>query len=112
MSSRVAGHWINKNGFAVYFAVALSERARRDFLRLAVGREMVPTLTALSYAEWTPGRSLAASSFCPAVTVARNSFSKRRSLDLTLVLWRFLRWLLRIRRSADLVFGIISLFVF
>jgi hypothetical protein len=27
-------------------------------------------------------------------------------LDLTLLFWRFLRWLLRTRRAADFVFGI------
>src|ERR1035441_6453345 len=86
----------------------LSERARRDFLRLAVGRVMAPTFTALSNAEWTPASSLAASSFLPAATVARNCFSVRRKRDFTALFWRCLRWLLRIRRSADFVLGIDS----
>src|ERR1035438_6565358 len=86
----------------------LSERARRGFLRLAVGRVMAPTFTALSNAEWTPASSLAASSFLPVATVARNCFSVRRRRDLTALFWRFLRWLLRIRRSADFVLGIDS----
>jgi len=97
---------------SAYRAAGFRETARRDFLRFAVGRLTAPTLTALSNAEWTPGRSLAASSLLPATTAARNCFSSRRSLDLTLLFWRFLRLLLRIRRSADFVFGINSMNIF
>ena len=43
-----ARRWKRLRGGGDYFAADFSESARRDFLRLAVGRAMAPTLTALS----------------------------------------------------------------
>lgn len=88
----------------LYFFIA---SARRDFFRFAVARARTPDLTALSKAEWTPDKALEASSFLPPVTSVRNSFSNRRNFDFTARLCKCLRSLLRIRRSADFVFGII-----
>jgi hypothetical protein len=69
---------------------------------------MTPDLTALSKAEWTPGNALAASSFFPPVMSERKFFSRPRNFEVMLRLCKFLRALLRIRRSADFVFGIIQ----
>src|SRR5262249_33842823 len=83
-----------------------------DFLRLAVARRTTPVLAALSNAETTTLKDLAASSFFPEDTAARKFFSSVCRRDLTLEIAAWLRLLLRIRRSADLVFGIKSIQLF
>ncbi len=60
-----------QNGPAPTAAVQFNAAARRDFFRLTVVRCSTPDLTALSKAEWTPGSSLAASSFLPSASSAR-----------------------------------------
>ena len=84
----------------------LNRSASRDFFRFAVPRCKTPVFAALSKAELTLGRAFAASSFLPAASNSTYLRSKLCRRDLILRLWAFLRALLRIRRSADFVFGI------
>jgi hypothetical protein len=71
----LSGHRIEipsgENGMAPVGTVQFNAAARRDFFRLTVARGSTPDLTALSNAEWTPGRNLTASSFLPAVSSVR-----------------------------------------
>lgn len=81
-------------------------RVSRDFFRSTVPLWRTPPLVALSRAEMMDFRAVDASSFLPALTVARYFFSRVFKRDFTLVLRLCLRSLLRARRSADFVFGI------
>ena len=60
-----------KMGLLKSGAVQFNTAARRDFFRLTVARGSTPDLTALSNAEWTPGRNLTASAFLPSASRAR-----------------------------------------
>src|SRR5262245_571852 len=84
----------------------LNRSASRDFFRFAVPRCKTPVFAALSKAELTFGKALAASSFLPAASNSTYLRSKLCRRDLILRLWAFLLALLRMRRSADFVFGI------
>ena len=86
----------------------LSRKLRRDFLRSAVALCTVPVLAALSKAELTACNARIASAFLPALIRTRYFFSSEWSRDLRLRLWACLRALLRERRAADFVFGIIG----
>src|SRR5438445_10425098 len=88
-----------------------SRTASRDFLRLALFACSTPLLAALSKAAVTARNAVDASSFFPAVTSERYVFSSVLRREWALWLRRCLRALLRMRRSADSVFGIISTFL-
>ena len=90
-----------------YFMLA-SRMARRDFLRLALVLGTTPPLAALSYTELTSRRAFAATSLLPATTAARNFFSEVFTRVLTVMFLACLRALLRIRRSADFLLGIVT----
>jgi len=63
-------------------------------------------LAALSKAETNVFKAVLASAFFPAVAKVAKLFSRVCKRDLVLVFWVRLRALLRMRRSADFVFGI------
>ena len=88
-----------------YF-IAANRTLKRDFFRSAVALWTTPALAALSKAEVIARNASVASLFLPAVTRARNFFSSECNRDLRRRLCACLRALLRMRRSADLVFGI------
>ena len=88
-----------------YFACA-SRNASRDFLRSAVARWTTPDFAALSNADVRFWSAFEASCFFPAPISCRYARSRVCRRDLMLRLCNFLRALLRIRRSADFVFGI------
>ena len=91
---------------------ALRRRLRRDFLRLAMGRLMTPVFAALSKAEVSRRKAEAASSFFPAASSSAKFLSKLCRRVLTLRFCSCLRALLRMRRPADFVFGILIHSVF
>ena len=80
----------------------------RDFFRFALARVITLDLTALSSAEITLDSEVAASAFFPAAKDSRSPFSDLRRREMMERLCRCLRALLRMRRSADFVFGIVS----
>src|SRR5262245_48047218 len=85
---------------------------KRDFLRSAVALWTTPVLAALSNAELMARNASTASVFLPALSRVRYFRSREWRRDLMPRLWAFLRALLRMRRSADLVFGIKAFAVF
>jgi hypothetical protein len=85
---------------------ALRRALRRDFFRSAVALWSAPVFAARSKAELTAGSMVRASCFLPARIRERYFLSIERRYDLTMRLWLRLRALLRMRRSADFVFGI------
>jgi hypothetical protein len=91
---------------------ARRRRDNRDFFRLALHRWTAPAFAALSKAEFNVPSSVFASSFLPASTKSRYLRSNVFKADFALRLREFFRALLRMRRSADFVFGISTLFCF
>src|ERR1051325_8138544 len=73
---------------------------------------MTPLFAALSNAVVTARRASVASLFLPVLSNARYFFSSECKRDFRLRLRNRFRALFRMRRSADLVFGIISSFRF
>src|SRR5262245_51710859 len=89
-----------------YFAEAKAS-ASRDFLRLALALWITPDLAALSSAELKVRNASLVFCLSPPLAAVSNARSRVFRRDATLRLWRRLRSLLRARRSADFVFGIV-----
>jgi hypothetical protein len=96
---------LRKSGYFTAASLVL----KRDFFRLAVAKWITPVLAALSYPDIAARKAVAASSRLPAFTVSKKFFSSVFKRDFTDLFCVCFRALLRIRFSADFVFGIVKI---